>query len=187
VIATVRLRTGSRRLAGSMLAGALTVAAAAGTAHLLRPDAGGAVRADVARAVAAYEAALEPLVEDAGFVVAEGLRPGVADVADGRYPDEVLVRMATGWVDELVAARAALAALPRHPALADVAASLDGALAGYVEVATVLRRAAGASGAHRQALLDRVADLGPAADERYDAARAAIDALRAATHGGRGR
>lgn len=134
--------------------------------------------------VAAYEAALEPLLEDAGFVVAQGVRPGVGDVAEGRLPAEVLTTMATGWAAELRAARAAVAALPRHRGLDGVAAAYDRALAAYVEVAEVLREAAAAGGSRRQALLDRVADLGPVADRLYDDARAALEALAGTDHRG---
>lgn len=132
-----------------------------------------------AKDVAAYRSRLEPLVEDGAHVVGMGLRPGMTDIAEARYPTLVLEGMADSWVSELESLRAKVVAL-EHPAVLDDVHSLYvEAVSGYVETATAMREAVGASGEARQRLLEAAAGAGRRADRTFDRAErglAAVDA-----------
>lgn len=138
----------------------------AGRAPLPAPDAG--------TGLAAYATALAPLAAEGGQIVAEGLRPGLADIAQAAYPDDVLVRMASGWVASMRDVRDAVAALPAAAGAATVAVQVERALAVYIRTAETLLDAARATGDERTVLIDRAAALGRTADRLYDAATVAL-------------
>lgn len=129
------------------------------------------------RAVTDYDEALRPLLRDGGQVVADGLRPGVADIAGGAFVDEVLVRMATGWVAAMNDVAADVRAIPVPPALADVAVRYERALRTYVRVAESLLAAARTGGYERDALVEQASELGRLADELFDDAEDSLAAV----------
>lgn len=129
---------------------------------------------DADTGLAAYAAALAPLAVEGGQIVAEGLRPGLADIAQGAYPDDVLVRMASGWVASISDVRDEVAALHAAGDAATVAVQVERALAVYIRTAEALLDAARATGGERTVLIDRAAALGRIADRLYDAATAAL-------------
>lgn len=130
-------------------------------------------------AVEQYDAALQPLLRNGGQVVAEGLKPGVGDVANDAFIDEVLVRMTSGWLASLQAVSADVAALPVPSGLADVAVRYERSLRTYVRAAEALAAAAKTDGAERAALVERAAQLGRTADQLFDDAKTALDRHRA--------
>lgn len=166
-------------LAGAVLVASLVVAVGTGSGSADRPGAPATattITVDPAEqaALAAYGEAVAELAEAGGAVVVYGMRPGLADIAEGAFDDDVLVTMGEGWVAEMNRIRTELAALDAPAFVTDVAARLDEAMAGYVETAEALLSAARAQDAERADLLDRASTLGTAADERYDAALEAL-------------
>ena len=122
------------------------------------------------RQLAAFRDALGPLVERGGHVVAVGIKPGITDIRDERYPAEVLTTMTNGWIAELESVRRDLDAM-KHPAFLDDAHRLYlRSLDGYVNTATALRAAAVADETREQELLDLAASLGRSADALFDQA-----------------
>ena len=118
----------------------------------------------------AFKEALRPLTDRGAHVVAVGIKPGMADIKDERYPPDVLTTMVNGWIAELESVRRDLDGT-EHPSFLDDAhwlylRSLDG----YLNTATALRAAVAADEAHEQELLDLAASLGRAADTLYDQA-----------------
>lgn len=130
------------------------------------------------RAVTAYDEALQPLLGDGGQVVAQGLKPGVADVAEGALDDEVLARMANGWVASLRDVTADVAALPAPPPLEEVSVRYERALRTYVRAAEALAAATRATGDERAGLVEAAAAFGRTADRLFDEAEAAMSAHR---------
>lgn len=125
-----------------------------------------------------YEQAIEAAVQDGGFAVTQGMQPGVADIAEGAFPDETLVTMASGWVATMERVRGDLAAVDPPEFLTDTAGLYDEALAAYVEVAETLLAAAEADGEQRVALVEEVPALGERADDLWDAAEAELNRHR---------
>lgn len=124
----------------------------------------------------AYRDDVEPLLKDGGQVVGMGLKPGVADVANERYGQEVLVSMAAGWADELGGIRAEVGAIEPPRFLAETHWLFLQSLDGYTNAALALKAAAAAEDtARRDELVDLAATLGEAADRLYDRAAAALD------------
>lgn len=126
----------------------------------------------------AYETAIEPLIEQGASVVVYGMRPGVADIADGRFPDETLETMARGWVGSMERLRDSFAAVDPPRFLGEVAEGFDRSLAAYIETARAELAAARASGDERARLVERAAVLGDRADGLFDDAKAAWDGHR---------
>jgi hypothetical protein len=180
-VRSIRLRPARRPRAGTV-AGLLLGAV---LALLVAPRVGGGSGGDVTvrRSVdteldlAAYAAALEPLAEQGGQIVVDGMRPGVADIAQGAYPDGVLIRMASGWLASMREVRGAVTELSVGPEIAAVAARIERAFAAYVSTAETLLRAARAHGEERDLLVDVAAARGRAADRLYDEATAELAGL----------
>lgn len=153
---------------------ALAVVGSVVAVLLLRYPSGGAQTSEGSAAdrqqLAAFRAALEPLVERGAHVVAVGIKPGITDIRDERYPVEVLTTMANGWIAELESVRRDVDAT-KHPEFLDDAHGLYlRSLEAYVNTATALRAAAVADEAHEQELLDLAASLGRSADTLFDQA-----------------
>lgn len=129
-------------------------------------------------AMESFEAALAPLIEEGGFVVAMGMRPGIADIAEGAYDDVTLVTMAEGWRTSMEGLRGRFAALPVPGFLAEFSRRFDAALEAYIEVAVALGDAARTSGDERARLVDAAAERGESADNLYDEAMAELDQWR---------
>ena len=85
-------------------------------------------------------------------------------------PDEVLVRMADGWVASMRRVQTDLLALEVPRRLTDAAVRVERALHVYVRLAERLRAAAGAQGDERDLLIDEAVLLGQEADRLYDEA-----------------
>ena len=142
---------------------------------------GGATDALDRATVAAFAAQMERLGADGGQIVADGMKPGVADVAQRSLPDEVLARMARGWVDSMREVASEVSALDAPGPLAAVAARFDRAVLTYVRAAEALFDAATADGQQRADLIDRAIALGGDADRLYDEAREALADLQRST------
>lgn len=121
---------------------------------------------------------IERLGAEGGQVVAEGMQPGIADIAGSALPDPVLQRMAEGWLASMQEVRREVSALTAPGELSLVLVRFDWALSAYVETGETLLAATKVSGAERDALLDDATALGREADRLYNDA---LDALAAAT------
>jgi hypothetical protein len=128
--------------------------------------------------VASYLAALDRLGADGGQVVVDGMRPGLADIAQQRLPDDVLARMADGWVASMRGVQHDVRALEVPAALAPAAVRFERALSVYVRLAETLRAAVAADGDARDALVDDAVALGHEADRLYDEALAMLAEVR---------
>ena len=159
-------------------------AVVAGLAALavLRPAGPREVAADDVRTsdaeVASFLAELDRLGAEGGQVVVDGMRPGIADIAQRRLPDDVLVRMADGWVASMRRVQADLIGLTVPPPLADATVRVERALHVYVRLAERLRDAAAAQGDERDLLVDEAVLLGEEADRLYDEALALLSEAR---------
>ncbi len=130
------------------------------------------------RALRRYEEELDPILDSCAFLVAQGMRPGVTDIAQGAFDDATLVTMASGWVDSTEELRERFEAVDPPAFLSEHAERLDEALGAYVQVARALRDAAEATGEQRQKLVAEVAPLGERADDLYDEARMILEEHR---------
>jgi len=162
------------------LLGGLVAVAAVGLGRPLLLDRGAAPALDTtardAAALAAFREVTDPLVKEGGQVVAMGLKPGVADVANQAFGQDVLLSMASGWATELDGLRAEMAEVPAPGFLAEAHFLYVECLEGYATAARTLHAAASAVDAtRRDELIDLAADLGTAADRLYDRAQAAIE------------
>ena len=132
---------------------------------LLRPEASPEERrADLK----AYLADLKPLAEDTGFLVINGLKAGVNDIGQGRFPDSILQQQPRGWRADLVKLRAKFAALDSPRGLADANAAFVESLDGYIAVTHQLEDAAHAPRYRRRMLVRRAADLGEDMDQVWN-------------------
>lgn len=130
------------------------------------------------RAFIHYEEAVERAVREGGFVVTQGMQPGLADIAEGALPDATLVTMARGWKGVIERVRAEFGSVEPPAFLEETARLYDGALAAYVAVAETLLAAADARGAQRLALIERVPVLGRRADDLWGRAEAELERHR---------
>ncbi len=126
----------------------------------------------------AYTAAVEPLAKEGGSVVVLGLKPGLTDIGQGRFPRARLVQMATGWVGALERTSTAFAAVLAPGFLTEAKANYDRSLRLYVKTAKTLLAAARAGGEQRRALVARAAERGRRADASFDRAKAIVDKFR---------
>jgi hypothetical protein len=129
--------------------------------------------------VTAYDRAIQQPARDGGFVIQEGLKHGLAEVAADQ-PGAVAFQ-AVSWVATLEKVRSEFTAAARHLAddeLRAAAADFDTALLLYKQAAETIGAAAIASGAPRTTLLERAARIGRDADRRYDAASAHLQKAR---------
>lgn len=129
-------------------------------------------------AIVSFAAEIERLSVDGGQIVTEGIKPGIADIADRALPDEVLAGMARGWVASMDEVRRAIAALDAPGELAAVAVRYERALITYVRTAETLLEASTAAGDRRAALIDLAISLGTDADRLYDEASDALAELQ---------
>jgi hypothetical protein len=159
----------------------IVLAVVAGLA-MFRPTGPRAVLADDATdrdaSVSEYLTDLERLGAQGGQVVVEGMRPGIADIAQQRLPDEVLVRMADGWLASMREVEAEIRDLAVPATLADAAVRIERAMHVYVRLAETLRDAASARGDARDLLIDDAVLLGQEADRLYDEALAMLTEVR---------
>lgn len=129
--------------------------------------------------IVAYEKKISGPARDAGFVVQEGLKPGLADVAAGQ-PGPVVFSAVT-WVDRFrsIGEQFAAAADGLHDGDLRRAAELfESALKEYERTAETIGAAAIASGEPRQKLLEKAAAKGRHADQEYDKASAHLQRAR---------
>jgi hypothetical protein len=175
-----RLHASRRALVAGMVVG--VVAAGAAVVAAVAP---GPARIDPTAparshsALVAYVQAVSRLNDDGAGVVMHGMRPGVADVAQSRYADDVLERMAAGWTAEFRELRSELRALTVPAAAAGAAARLDVAYSLYLDTAESLLAATGATGAERQQLIEDAVSFGRQADLAFDEALAELDRQQA--------
>lgn len=164
------------RVASGALGGAVGFGLVAALLAIVVATSSGSAPQVTAAELDTYLAELEPITEDAAFVVMHGLRAGITDVGQSRYGDPVLVDMTTGWTTELRALRARLGALVPPPELRDAHRDLVAALDGYVDVALTLDDAVTADPAARPDAARRAARQGEAADDVWDAGARSIQA-----------
>jgi HPt (histidine-containing phosphotransfer) domain-containing protein len=136
--------------------------------------------ADRQAAVESWEAAVHPLIESGGQVVALGPRKAIGQLQQGTITPTAVEDMATGWVRRLSELQRQLAAVATPVSLRRAHELLGSAMAGYVQASRGVLAAASETGARRAELLTAAAAAGTAADKTYDDATAAIASLRAA-------
>lgn len=122
--------------------------------------------ADLAAATR-YLDAFKPLAEDAGFVVENGLKLGLADIGQRRYDDETLQEMPVAWGRMLAETREALAALTPPDALGEAHERFLEAMDSYAEVAAMLAEAAHLPGDRDEAIV-RAAAHGERSDQVWN-------------------
>ena len=142
-------------------------------------------RGTSADAIATFAVQIERLSAEGGQIVADGIKPGITDIAEHALPDEVLVRMATGWVASMDEVRSEAAALHAPGELAAVAARYQRALLAYVRTAKALLDAATTSGDRRAQLVERAIFLGTQADRLFDDASDSLSELQRTAGGTR--
>jgi hypothetical protein len=123
-----------------------------------------------AEAAVAYLDAVEPLAKKGGEVVALGLRAGINDIRDRRYPASVLENMSWAWLRDLRTTARSWRAIDPPVELESAHAMLVRALDGYVETAALVHAAARARGAERAVFLEEAILRGEAADDLWDRA-----------------
>jgi hypothetical protein len=124
-----------------------------------------------------YVAAMQALGAEGGQIVADGMKPGVADIASRTLPDEVLERMASGWLASMEEVRNEATALPAPGALAEAAVRFERAFIAYVRTAEALLSATRSEGSERDRLIDLAIASGSDADDLYDDALATLERL----------
>jgi hypothetical protein len=129
-------------------------------------------------ALRGYGEAVDAAVHEGGFVVTQGMKPGIADIAEGAFPDATLVTMASGWVGSMEKVRSDLSGVRPPAFLLDVARRYDEALGAYVKVGKALIAAAEVTGAERAELIEKVPPLGQKADDLWDAAHVELERHR---------
>jgi hypothetical protein len=82
-------------------------------------------------AIAAYAAAIDPLVKAGGRIVVEGVKPGVTDLRTGRMSAADFRARASAWRTDMAQVRQKVSALPHPGTLDDAAALFDVALRRY--------------------------------------------------------
>lgn len=167
-------------LAPALAVGGLAVV---GSRPLSQPGSAGSIEAsalEVERnAFIRYARSVDRVVREGGFVVTQGMRPGLADIADGRFSNDTLVTMAKGWLGSMERVRAELAAVAPPAFLTEAARRYDAALAAYVAVAEALLEGAEARGERRAMLIEQVPPLGRRADALWDRAHVELERHRA--------
>lgn len=135
--------------------------------------------ADRQAAVTSWEAAVKPLIDSGGQVVALGPRKAIGQLQQGAVTDAAMRNMAAGWVRRLSSLQQEIAAVPTPDSLRRAHALLSVAMSGYVIAARDLLAAASAAGASRAQMLTAAATAGTDADKTYDQATKAIAEIRA--------
>lgn len=137
-------------------------------------------RAPTREELEAYEAAIAEPAKQGGFVIQEGLKNGLNQVAAGT-PGPVPFQ-AVQWVSALEEVRKqfnAQAGLTTDTALEPATERFDSALQLYIRTAETIGAAAIAEpGPSRETLLTRAADTGQQADKTYDGASFLLQRLR---------
>lgn len=149
------------------------------TASTTRSDSGAAglseAELDARRdALVEFEEALTPITERGSATVVYGMRPGINDIFDGNFDDEILVTMAEGWVTAMESARDDLAAVDVPGFLSETGDLYRQAFDEYVETARALHAAARATGEARSEHVTTASEHGSRADDLYDSARAEL-------------
>jgi hypothetical protein len=116
----------------------------------------------------AYLADLKPLAEETGFLVINGLKAGVNDIGQGRFPDSILRQQPRGWRADLERLRTKFLGLEPPPGLEDANAAFVESLDGYIVVTRRLEEAAHAPPYRRRMLVRRAADLGEDMDRVWN-------------------
>lgn len=124
----------------------------------------------------AYRKSIRPITDAGASVVHHGLQPGVADIGQSAYPNEVLATMADGWVATLEGVLSEFEDVVPPSFLADSHWLYLRSIDGYLQAATALRLAVGADGEQRAQLVDLAASLGRSADQIYDRAESGVEA-----------
>jgi hypothetical protein len=155
------------------------VAAATLTVVVTSSRGDGEPRVPTAKELEAYEAAVTEPAKRGGFVVQEGLKRGLADVASGNAGPVVF--QAVSWAEELRGVQVqfnAQAHLAKGTRLEPATKTFDAAFEFYIETAQTIGAAAIASDASRETLLERASASGRRADATYDEASFLLQRLR---------
>lgn len=127
--------------------------------------------------VAQYLDTVEPLAREGGRIVQQGMKVGITDLGSGELDGELAVDSAIAWTRQMRQVGTDWAAIVPPEELADAHAAFVGALERYIGVGLVLEEAARADAGARQPFLDLAATEGEAADDAFDEAAAAVQAL----------
>ena len=129
-------------------------------------------------ALAAFEKALQPVVDAGAAVVVYGMRPGIVDIYEGNFPDATIVTMSEGWVASMRDARDRFAGIDVPGFLSEAARLYRQSFDEYVATAEGLVAAARAEGEERGSLVSEAAAHGERADDLYEAAQAEVERQR---------
>lgn len=164
---------------GAVVAALMVAGAAIGVIAGAR-DRGGEATVDAA-SIVAYEKAISGPAREGGFVIQEGLKIGLAQVAADQGGSVTF--QAVSWVNQLENIRRQFAAAGEgleDDGLKQAAKHFDAALVLYERTAETIGAAALTDGEPRTKLLTEAAARGRAADARYDAASSQLQRVRRA-------
>lgn len=139
------------------------------TASPSEPAASPSVGPDQLAAAHAYLDAVQPIAQEAGRVVQEGMKPAIAELLDPDGDHEQQAQGARGWLAAMDTAREDWAAVTPPQALRDAHMLFLDALDTYAEAADRLAMA-GADDDRRTTMTEEAIDLGTRGDDLYDRA-----------------
>lgn len=127
-------------------------------------------RRDDRKTYLTYESAVLAPIRTAGRVVQEEMKPSLGQLREGDLTAPVARDRAAAWRRVVGSVRADIVALDPPAFLGDVELRWIAAIDGYALISDLVERAASASGAERNRLLDEAADAGDHADDLFDRA-----------------
>jgi hypothetical protein len=168
-------------MAGLLLAAGVAIAVGASLSSSTAPPTPRSVAAVPAAQLAAYQAAIVPILQTAGGMVEQEIKPSIASLEDGSLTAAAMRSRGVVWQSRFEQARAALAKVTAPTGLAAVASGFDQAFQRYGDAATALAGVPdSATGNLNPAPVQVAASLAVQADKLYDAAAAIIQADRRA-------
>ena len=139
---------------------------------------GGSGRSADQRAVAAYVAAIHPWIEEGGSVVAEGVKPRLADLDFGAVTPSEFRAEAVGWKAELERVRTGLDRVSAPAILRPAALLYDRALLRYEAAVDAFVAASYAPPSGIKAAVTAAVPTANRADAIYDRADAIVRAAQ---------
>lgn len=127
-------------------------------------------RRDDRKTYLAYERAVLKPLERGGRVVQQEMKPSLGELRDGGMTAAVARERAAAWRRAFDSVRSDIARLDAPTFLPDVESRWVAAIDGYRRIPDLFERAALASGAERNGLLDEAAAAGERADDLFDRA-----------------
>jgi hypothetical protein len=130
-----------------------------------------AVRGPDPEELEAYGRTVHEVALAAGTIIEMEMKPGMRDIREEAFPPQTLASFAERWAGDLERIRSDLATVPVPRGLGEAQRGFVDSLAGYVEVADLLREASLAPPEDREAALEAAADRGAATDQVWNDAR----------------